>query len=201
MRTRAILAAVVLFAALPVLAAAQALTGRVVDANTQRTIEADITVVIETASGVIVDGADAASGDFAMGGLPAGSAVVYAVSDGYSPGWASASLTGTRTQTVRFSLKLEAGVSGTVVNGQGQPVGGAFIDAEYSDEVGANGLLDSLGYGQRVTNASGEFRLLGLVADTTVTLYAETESGARSAPVTASTTAGFTREGIVLQVP
>ena len=203
MRTRTILAAV-LAAALAATSAAQtpvALSGRVVDANTQGAIPADVTVIVETADGMVIDGADAASGAFRMRSLPAGTAIVYAVSEGYSPGWTELSLSTARAQTARLSLKLEAGLSGTVLNGQGEPVSGAFINTEYPDEVGAYGLLDSLTYGQRVTNASGEFDLFGLIADTTVTLQAETSDGVLSSPVTVKTSAGMTSGGVVLRVP
>ena len=110
-------------------------------------------------------------------------------------------MSATRAQTARFSLKLEAGVSGTVLNARGEPVSGAFIETEYSDSVGAYGLLESYTYGQRVTNASGEFRILGVIADTTVTLVAEASDGTRSSPVTVRTSAGLSTGEIVLRMP
>ena len=198
MRTRAILAAVL--AVLPAAAAAQGLTGSVVDANTQRAIPADVGVLIETPTGMVSDGIEAGSGAFTMTALPIGTAIVYAVSRGYSPGWTEVRLSASQSQTTRFSLKLEAGVSGTVLDSGGRPVSGAFIETEYPDDVGAYGLLDSYSYGQRVTDVKGEFRLLGLIADTTATLYADV-NGVRSADVTVNTSAGMTQGGVVIQAP
>jgi len=53
-------------------------------------------VIVETADGMAIDGVDAASGDFRMSSLPAGTAIVYAVSEGYSPGWTELSLSTAR---------------------------------------------------------------------------------------------------------
>ena len=203
MRPRTIIAAA-LAVALAASSSAQStagLNGRVVDANTQRDIDAEITVIVETANGIITDGVDAAPGSFSLGNLPVGSAIVYAVSEGYSPGWTEVALLATSERAVRLSLKLEAGVSGVVLDGSGEPVQGAFVNTTYPDAVGAYGLLDNLAYGQRVTNAAGEFDMFGLIADTTVTLQAETSDGVRSGTATVNTSAGLHEEGVVLRVP
>jgi len=205
MRTKTILVAV-LVAALSVAPSAQdrpaALSGSVVDAITEHAIPADVTVIMETAAGTITESVDASQGSFGLEDLPAGLAIVYAVTEGYSPGWTEVSLPVDREQPpVRLGLELEAALSGTVLDRRGEALRGAFVRTTYPDEAGAYGLLDNLTYGQRITNADGEFDLFGLIADTTVTLQAETEDGALSDTVTVDTFPGMANDGIVLQVP
>ena len=174
--------------------------GLVVDASTQGAIPADVRLVVDTPTTTDFYGFDARSGAFEFQNLPIGNAIITVHAEGYSPAWTEF-LVEPGNRTVRLSLKLEAILFGTVLNGRGEPVAGASVATTYSDEVGAYGLLDSLTYGQLITNAKGEFSLHGVVADAPVTLQATTTSRAVSRAVTVNTAAGMAKGNLVLRVP
>ena len=79
---------------------------------------------------------------------------------------------------------------------------GAAVNVDYSDEVGANGLLEGMVGGWPITNAEGEFMLRGVVADTTLTLDVMLPDGVViDDAVTISTAAGFMQQGVSIEIP
>ena len=185
----------------PTLPRAGLLDGAVIDASTNRpTPNGHVLVIVNTPTVMSHHGFDAVSGAFSFPELPAGEVTLVARAEGYSPAWTTFEIRGDRTENMR--LKLAAILAGVVVDTSGAPVAGAAVNVDYSDEAGANGLLDGMVGGQPITNADGEFLLRGVIADTTLTLDVRLPSGVViDDAVTVSTEAGMMQQGISIEIP
>ena len=176
------------------------LTGRVYDMASRRTIvEAHVSVMVDhpvnpRSSAVLTD-----NGSFDFDGLPPGSAVLLVQARGYAPTAATATLTGGRSRNVEVGMLLEGSVTGSVVDAQGNAVGGALVEIEYQGFTDA-ALLSSGVSGYVLTGDDGRFLVTGIVPNEGFSIYAELEDGSRSDSQTLTATPGIPIESVVLRM-
>ena len=176
-------------------------TGTVRDANTRRPIAADVTVLVEEAGSIVSISGETEGATYTVRDVPSGPAVLLASSNGFAPGWSTLTVGVGDTHTANMNLLLEAVVSGTVVDADGDLVRGAEVFVTYPDEAGAFGLLESFASGGLLSDADGKFYLLGLIPDVAMELQAQLDDGTLSNVVTVTVGPGMEQQNLVLSFP
>lgn len=177
--------------------------GTVADMASGTPLPADVHIVVEHDHALVSDSTVAdRRGEFLFEDLPTGQAAVIAVVEGYAPGFDRLTLAKNEHAASRIRLLLQAGVSGHVVDGSGNPVVGAEIVAWYGGDDdppdGAETLESYIG-GRRVTGEEGDFSANQIVPDRPVMLQAILD-GKESDVVTVVIAPGSILEGVVLRI-
>ncbi len=175
--------------------------GIVVDAATSVGLNAVITTMTDEAGGITSSSTDTdSSGAFQLADLRGGPTVLIVSAEGFAPDWRVLDLRTGRLQEVRIGMLLEAAVSGTVVDGSGEPVSDAWVGVGYEDETGAYGMLESFSGGEPWSNTEGLFGLFGLIPDVPISLQAEDPDGNLSDVVTVVVPPGMQQQNVVLTI-
>ena len=139
------------------------------------------------------------NGIFRLEDLPEGIGLVVANAVGYAPAVTSAfTVEMGDWRNVHLRLSADAKASGTVTDGDGNPVRGAQIRVSYDSTVTAGSMVAGFVGGKTVTDEDGQFGISGLVPDSLVTVYGE-KANERTNSVTISVGAGQVHEGVVLR--
>ena len=136
-------------------------------------------------------------GTFEFVDLPAGTAVVQALADGFAPHFGTLSVDGKNRTDTRIGLLLEAVASGHVIEADGSPAVDAVVYVGYSPSLSGAETLAALAGGRPMADEEGQFLIEGLVPDNSI--YLQAELGRRvSNIITVRIGPGTMRTGIVL---
>ena len=172
--------------------------GTVTDLVSGRPVDSSVTVFVMDLENFVSATDLAETGTFQIDNLPPGSAVLVAHAEGFAPSLGTLTVEAGKQRDAHVRLVLQAAVSGSVVDQDGA-VTGARILAGYSALPGGEYLEGFIG-GQPLTDADGNFALVGLVPDTPVTLQAELD-GRTSDVVTVTVGPGTMQQMIELTLP
>ena len=172
--------------------------GTVADLVSGRLVDSSVTVFVRNPDNFVSATALVETGTFQIDDLPPGPAVLIAHAEGFAPYVGALTVEAGKQRDIRVRLVLQAATSGRVEDAHG-PVTGAQILAVYSELPGGEFLEGFIG-GKVLTDADGNFTLVGLVPDTPVVVQAELD-GRTSDVVTITVGPGMIHQMNVLRLP
>ena len=174
-------------------------SGAMVDAVTRTPIDGMVTVVVHNPMTQVSVSTRTRGGAFRFSDLPDGLAIVYAHTNGFAPHFEALTVEAGDHHEATLSMLLHGAASGMVLGADGEPAVGARVMASYDLSVPGSGILGNLAGGDVIADATGGFRVDGLVPDTTATLQARLD-GMLSDTVAVNVQPGMMQTVIVLRM-